>query len=404
MMHPKTPLETGGDWATLLEEQAFLERIANDTNRLTLHVVGTTPDGLPYGVAVVGNPAPDSFVDVKGVMIVASQHGFEPSAREAALRTIRDLAYTDDPNVLSAISDHPVAFIYNANPYGSKEFIRRNSLGQDPNRFHVSLKAPESRLLNEVLAAVDPVFVYDGHDTVARPDLAQLYFVTWSLLAAPAYQVWDEQFRTALASEFSDITTHLYTLDRSEGTLTNALASRGIPNCLYETLVTEPDEDRVTRHVRAMKHAIVYAHQNRVQLEQVKAESQHHYRQEGFTAHSLVQVGPDNFQQAPVGYRVAESQEMLEKLHIFGVKSAPDGFIGTELYVPMDQPMSPILPWLFDPRAPSPIVEGIPLFDGDGPGIDHLNDPDGRFLPTEVRAGVGTPRRIVGRDGIVWGT
>src|SRR5690606_37301838 len=100
---------------------------AGDTERLTLVPLGTTSDGLSLGVAIVGAPAPSSLDPFDGLFIVASQHGFEPAPREAALRLIRDLCYSEDPEVEAALT-RPVAVVYNANPYGSVEFVRFNSL------------------------------------------------------------------------------------------------------------------------------------------------------------------------------------------------------------------------------------------------------------------------------------
>src|SRR5690606_8967274 len=128
-------MEEGGTWATLAEGDTFLQAVASDSGNLTIFDIGTCSDGNPMRVCVVASGGVTSLSQAQGAfLVVASQHGQERAPREAALRFVRDLAYTADPDLLDAL---PVVVIPTANPYGTVHVDRANAAGQDPNRHHV---------------------------------------------------------------------------------------------------------------------------------------------------------------------------------------------------------------------------------------------------------------------------
>lgn len=399
MTAPLTPFEETGEPATLAQEQAFLDQIQADTDRVQQILLGHTDDGSPFHAVILGDPPPTSPAGLQCALIVASQHGQEWSAREAALQTIRNYAYTKDQEALEEL---PAVVVYNANPWGAENMRRVNSLEQDINRFHISLEAVEARYINELINSVNPAFVYDGHEfSDSYGGDGVINFGPPRLVKSPEYSNWLNSFFSELETEFSDVETDIYPMTEHEGTLTNALTARGYPSNLYEVLITEPDIDRASLHVRAMKHAIRYAHDNKTLLQAVREQSREFYKLEGFAAHASAQVSPGEFAKPALGYLIEPDVELLRTLNTLRIKHFPatDG-----VYIPLDQGLAPAISWLLDPRAPRPIRGARPIFWGDDPPIDFLAKPDPMRLPTRLNFGGQEPRRLITKEGVVWGT
>jgi hypothetical protein len=148
----------------------FLSEAQALAKELRVDVVGRTKD-------VEGYPAHDIFLAVltedgdaepgaldrtkPTVLVIASQHGNEQSAKEAALRLIRDLALGDMKGLLKKIN---VLVIPQANPYGNQFDIRRNETGLDMNRDHVKLEAAGVEAIHRVFRAWMPEVTIDVHE------------------------------------------------------------------------------------------------------------------------------------------------------------------------------------------------------------------------------------------------
>lgn len=95
------------------------------------------------------------------VMVIASQHGNEQSAKEAALALIRDLALGEAKHILKKLN---FLIIPQANPYGNFFDQRRNEQDLDLNRDHVKLESPEVTALHQVFRAWMPEVTIDVHE------------------------------------------------------------------------------------------------------------------------------------------------------------------------------------------------------------------------------------------------
>lgn len=405
MTPPLTPMEDGGTWATLAEGDAFLEAVASDSGNVTILDIGPCSDGNPLRVCVIAPGGVGDLLEASGaLLVVASQHGIEPAPREAALRFIRDLAYTADPDLLNAL---PVVVIPTANPHGTVNGTRANANGQDCNRHHVDLAAPESRMVAELIAALDPRIAIDAHESspttsAGRPVTGELNFLSHKQVAAPTIRAWAAQVYSALESHVSPVTVAPYPLADHEGTMTNALACRGIPNLLVETLMTAADAERVAWHLAVMMFLATYAHEEAAALTTVRDEACAWYAAEGFAAHAPIYLFENGWAEAPVGYTNVEGVPP-RTLAALGIRTEQRSPRTADLYVPMDQPCAPLIPWLLDRRAPRPVVTGEPVFAdrlAEQP-VDLLRESD--LHQTVIRAAFPV-RRVVTEHGIAWGS
>ncbi|MBN2265795.1 MAG: DUF2817 domain-containing protein, partial [Candidatus Aminicenantes bacterium] len=90
-----------------------------------------------------------------------SQHGNEQSAKEAALRLLRDLAVGGLEPLLAKVN---VLVMPQANPYGNFRDVRVNELDLDMNRDHVKLEAAGVRAIHRVFRRWMPEVTIDIHE------------------------------------------------------------------------------------------------------------------------------------------------------------------------------------------------------------------------------------------------
>jgi len=168
----ETPAEESGYTRYTQNEELgrFLSRAAATAGELTVAVVGRTEPVRDY-------PAHDIFLAVlteKGaarpadldrrrptLLLTAAQHGNEQSAKEAALRLIRDIALGDLKPLLKTMN---VLIMPQTNPYGNRFDVRRNETGLDMNRDHVKLEAAGVRAIHRVFRDWMPEVTIDVHE------------------------------------------------------------------------------------------------------------------------------------------------------------------------------------------------------------------------------------------------
>ncbi len=148
----------------------FLSLIQSKSEVLKIKVIGRTKEVENY-------PARDLFLCVlteEGVrqpselnrkkptiFFIASQHGNEQSAKEAALRLIRDLALGELKPLLKKVN---VLVIPQANPYGNFYNVRQNELGLDLNRDHIKLEGESSKAIHLAFSLYQPEITMDLHE------------------------------------------------------------------------------------------------------------------------------------------------------------------------------------------------------------------------------------------------
>ncbi len=95
------------------------------------------------------------------VLLVASQHGNEQSAKEAALWLIRDMGLGELRPLLKKVN---FLAIPQANPYGNWFDRRQNEQDLDLNRDHVKLESEETKAIHRVFQAWMPEATIDVHE------------------------------------------------------------------------------------------------------------------------------------------------------------------------------------------------------------------------------------------------
>jgi hypothetical protein len=148
----------------------FLSELDQASGELCVQIMGQTEETRQYGakdlylciITEEGSVRPAELNREKPtVLLVASQHGNEQSAKEAALQVVRDLSVGDLEPLLKKIN---VLIIPQANPYGNQFDQRQNEQDLDLNRDHVKLEAPEVKAIHRVFRLWMPEVTMDIHE------------------------------------------------------------------------------------------------------------------------------------------------------------------------------------------------------------------------------------------------
>ena len=170
--NPKTPAEEANYRAYSRNEDIarFLSLADVASKEMAVRIVGKTKDDENYPAHDIflcilteeGADSPTTFNREKPTLLLtASQHGNEQSAKEAALRLIRDIAFGDLEPLLKKIN---VLVIPQANPYGNFHDVRENEIGLDLNRDHVKMEAESVKAIHRVFRAWMPEMTVDVHE------------------------------------------------------------------------------------------------------------------------------------------------------------------------------------------------------------------------------------------------
>lgn len=392
-MSPATPLEGRGGWATLGEGEAFCDSVASTSNRVDVMNYGVSIGGLPLKAYRVGNPG--SPGGGAPLLVIGSQHGDEPSGREAAFRILRDLAYDEDPETLRRLAAHPVIVIPTPNPDGIESGRRENGAGADINRCHINLSAPESKALATLLRVLDPILMVDAHEK--WDPATTVDFKAHEPAACPPLRDLGAATVNELIALYPAAGVH--PANNHEGTLVNATNGRGIPSMLIEVLTTLPPEDATAHQLKAIRHLIAREPEAYVSAQNAAREW---HRLDGLFADMQIFGYESGWLNPPLGYTVDTA--LTATFDAFAIRAWLTSAGSTRVYVPMDQPMAPIIPLLLDPRMPRPVKVATPVYAGDDAAVDFLSQPDALHFSTGVRLASGRPRRLVTRDGIIWGS
>jgi hypothetical protein len=95
------------------------------------------------------------------ILITASQHGNEQSAKEAAMQLVRDIALGDLQSLLTAAN---VLVIPQANPCGNLHDRRVNELELDMNRDHIKMESEGVQAIHRVFRTWMPEATLDVHE------------------------------------------------------------------------------------------------------------------------------------------------------------------------------------------------------------------------------------------------
>ena len=414
---PQTGFEqrNGASWTTHEEELAFLEEVDSRSDRVSIEVIGETALGRPLQLVNVGNPAPHSLeasLTQPTTLLVCTQHGNEPAGREACLKTIRDMAFTDDPVLLEQLSTQTFLFIPTANPDGRAANSRGNSRGTDINRDHLPLRTEEAQIIAAVVRDWQPDLSLDLHEygpgTPLLYDDEVLYLWPRNLNVDKQIQDLAKSFaqdHLAPCSEAAGYTADEYGLnalgdfdlqqtagDHDDAIMRNTMGLRHSLGILVETAVTlnptnGPGEEvldptgaatnrrRVASHRTVVDCSLEYMRDNGNEVMAATATAPMRKQGEGLAQNApLFFSGQDedttlaqnasqvqSLYPAPCAYDLTPEQadQARVALELHGIRTIE--LEGGGLRIPMGQEAEPVIGLLLDGRGSRDLVQGSPF-------------------------------------------
>ena len=416
---PTTGFEdsNGASWTTHQQELDFLAEVDERSERVEIDVIGETRLERPLHLVRIGHPLPRGLEAAQSEptsMFVCTQHGNEPAGREACLKLIRDLAFTEDPTLIEWMSTQTLLLVPTANPDGRANNSRGNSRGTDINRDHMALATEEGQTMAAVVRDWTPDLSMDWHEY--GPGTPVLYDDEILYLWPRNLNVESDIHRLARsfaldhlepcaeaggysADEYGlDKVSDIYTVrqtagNEDEGIMRNAMGLRHSLGILIESAVTANPTNNAgeevasgaannRRRVDSQRHvmdcSIEWMIENGDEVMAATTTAPLRKEGEGFSQNVPVYFGgADN--DPPEGTEAiyppqacayllsaAEFQTVANTLALHGIVAyvEEDG----TYRVPMGQPAEPLIPLLLDARGTRKILSATRL---DAPPLDR---------------------------------
>ena len=354
----------------------------------------------------LGYPAPASAHEARNqptVLFVCSQHGNEPAGREACLRLLRDLAFSNDKTLVGTLKNATVLVVPSANPDGRAANTRENSSGVDINRDHLNLASPEAQAIAGVVRNWKPDLVMDLHEygpsVPALYDDELLYLWPRNLNADESIHDMSKAFVDDYIEpgaeeqgysadeygqyELADQDIHQSAGDGDEGIARNAMGLRHSLGILVESAVTEDPRNgpgeltsaselnnrRVNSHMVVALETLKFMRErgNKAAAETTKAAREKTI--EGKKQNKPVYFGgadndppeeAETLAQPPCRYDMSsqDAKSIAKTLRLLGIRTKGRG---KTVSVPMAQPAEPLIPLLLDDRGLRNSVSAKPV-------------------------------------------
>ncbi len=157
---PAPVVQHGFQRVTTHEELlAYLRQVTSPGVAIRIDSIGATTQGRRIPMAVVLSKGRRE--EKLRVLIFCSQHGNEPSGKEAALMLLERIARGAMKDLLANID---LWLIPSMNPDGNELQQRWNGAGKDLNRDHLIMMQPETRALHAVYDRILPDATLDVHE------------------------------------------------------------------------------------------------------------------------------------------------------------------------------------------------------------------------------------------------
>lgn len=155
-----TPGETAGFSKLTTNKQLvdFLKQCDLQSDQMSVKYYPLAEDRLFPVVTFHGN---NSLAGKPTVMLLAQQHGNEPSGMEGLLLLIRDLANGLHKDI---VADLNLIILPQCNPYGNDFNQRRTAKSIDMNRDHLLMRAEETTIIQQIFDNYRPQFTVDFHE------------------------------------------------------------------------------------------------------------------------------------------------------------------------------------------------------------------------------------------------
>ncbi|PLX25300.1 MAG: hypothetical protein C0599_00810 [Salinivirgaceae bacterium] len=189
------------------EMMAFLAMADSLNGNIQLEVLGSLGDDYVMPVVKIATKKTNKH-KVK-VMILAQQHGDEPSGKEAVLELIAGFA---DGRFDELLKNLELYIFPQVNPWGGDHDVRRNKNDLDLNRDHLLLQSKEDQFVHHFFHNIKPQVTIDVHEY------------------DPYYQEW---------TDFG----YYKNADVQLGGLTNPMANKKITDLFYQKLLPTVQKD-----------------------------------------------------------------------------------------------------------------------------------------------------------------
>ncbi|MFA1819687.1 M14 family zinc carboxypeptidase [Virgibacillus oceani] len=402
---PTTGFEdrNGESWTSHEEEMAFLEEVAKLSDRVTYTEIGKSVVDRPLYLVKVGYPEPFSNKEIsegRNMLVIGSQHGNEQAPREMALKMLRDLAFTDDPEQVDLLSQATIMFIPTANPDGIEMDQRRNAEGVDINRDHLNLVTPEIQAIAGVMEQYKPDITVDGHERPSglNPDM-EMQWPRSLNTDTELRELSEEMVQNYLRPDVEEagFTTGLYgghthsTLGL-ETVLSQMTGLRHGIGLLTESGGAAEPEYRVAAQMETVKSTLRFYHERFDDIGEVVTEAPDRKKDEGETQSEPFYLDgadrrePDEsdiLDPPPCGYllHTSQAEQLGQHIDLFSLEIEQVSEDG--VFITMGQPMMTVVPYLLDERASHNEVNGLALYDCSDPGSVEPPEPPEQTDPAQ---------------------